>query len=227
MPQQPDQRRLLDILLADSTEHGVLLLDTQGRITAWLAARKSSSATPPKRSGDNRLACSLRPRTPPKAFRRARSRLRRAAPRPRTTGCFAKTASGSGRPACCRRLRDSGELLGFGKILRNRTDLKGQLEGFENQVQQLEVEKQRRDNFVGVLAHELRGPLQALYLAADMLEPLAKHHEDGQFALDVLHRQCDAINRLVDDLLDATRLGTGKLKLELGEVPLTEVLRRR
>ena len=115
------------------------------------------------------------------------------------------------------RLRDSGELLGFGKILRNRTDLKGQLEGFENQVQQLEVEKQRRDNFVGVLAHELRGPLQALYLAADMLEPLAKHHEDGQFALDVLHRQCDAINRLVDDLLDATRLRRASLSSNLAK----------
>src|SRR3954468_17775857 len=37
MPQPRDQRRLLDILLADATEHSLLLLDTKGRITAWLA----------------------------------------------------------------------------------------------------------------------------------------------------------------------------------------------
>jgi two-component system CheB/CheR fusion protein len=64
-----------------------------------------------------------------------------------------------------------------------------------------------------------------LYIATGMLESLVNDHKEGQFALDVLRRQSDAIKRLVDDLLDATRLRTGKLKLELAELPLTDVLR--
>jgi two-component system CheB/CheR fusion protein len=226
MSQQPDQRRLLDILLANATEHALLLLDTKGRITAWLAGSEIVFGYSAAEVLGQPFSMLFTPEDAAKGVALGELEIaKHGAPAENDRWMLRKDGVRFWATGVLQALRDKGELLGFGKILRNRTDLKGMLEALENKIEQLQTDKQRRDNFVGVLGHELRGPLQSMYVAADILKPLAKDHEDGRFAIDVLRRQCDAINRLVEDLLDVTRLRTGKLKLELADIALADVLR--
>ena len=71
-----------------------------------------------------------------------------------------------------------------------------------------------KDNFLAMLSHELRTPLTPVLALVDLLE-----REDGQSAqsqanLAVIRRNIQLESRLIDDLLDLTRIARGKLKLE-------------
>jgi PAS domain S-box-containing protein len=54
---------------------------------------------------------------------------------------------------------EAGEVAGFAKVLRNRTDLKEQIEGLRARVIELDQSGRRKDVFISTLSHELRGPL--------------------------------------------------------------------
>jgi two-component system CheB/CheR fusion protein len=67
-------------------------------------------------------------------------------------------------------LRDEdGKLAGFGKVLRNRTDLREQMETLRNQVEAANTMVLRKDVFLSTLSHELRNPLSPLLHAAEII----------------------------------------------------------
>lgn len=78
-----------------------------------------------------------------------------------------------------------------------------------------------KDEFLAMLGHELRNPLSALTSAADILH-LSGSHGDGPpiRAAVVIDRQVRHMTRLVDDLLDVSRVTTGKVHLELAPLDL-------
>ncbi len=121
-------------------------------------------------------------------------------------------------------LRDrSGAHVGYAKVVRNRTDVKTQTEALENQVKALTAAQERTRTFLGTLAHELRNPLMPLGNAARLLraDAAGRTRED---ALRIIERQVALLGRLVDDLMDATRIGAGKVELQLQTFDLTDVL---
>jgi PAS domain S-box-containing protein len=119
-----------------------------------------------------------------------------------------------------------GAVIGYGKVLRNRTDLKGQLESLENEVRKLNRADERKNRFISTLSHELRNPLSSLVTAVELLDIASSDPEDdANFALAIIRRQVDAMRRLVDDLLDITRVSAGKVKLELREKSLVEIVK--
>jgi len=78
----------------------------------------------------------------------------------------------------------------------------------------------RKDEFLAMLAHELRNPLAAIHSAGQLLErddsdPKSRHH-----AVEILNRQTSHMVRQVDDLLDVSRISRGKIELrkELTEI---------
>lgn len=79
--------------------------------------------------------------------------------------------------------------------------------------------------FMAMVAHELRNPLTPIRLAAGML---AEGERPGRRSLDsllsVIETQVAHMARLIDDLLDGSRISTGKLRLECSHVDLQEVL---
>ena len=83
-----------------------------------------------------------------------------------------------------------------------------------------------RMNFVGVLSHELRGPLAPIGNALHVLDRAAPGSEHALRARAIISRQFDRLARLVDDLLDATCVTTGKLQVQRTRVDLAEVVRR-
>ena len=119
---------------------------------------------------------------------------------------------------------------------RTRTDLERTLSQLESQAHSLEEarrsaeEAQRaaeqaarvKDEFLAMLGHELRNPLAPIFTAIQLLRmrgELSREHE-------VIERQVVHVMRLVDDLLDVSRITRGKVRLERQRVELSEVTAR-
>jgi PAS domain S-box-containing protein len=138
-------------------------------------------------------------------------------------------------------LRDSdGRLLGFAKLTRDLTGQKRaealELAGQERE-QILEAERSARmeaqratrikDEFLATLSHELRTPLssilgwtQILKHKADAMKPA-----DLKRGIEVIDRNARAQVGLIDDLLDLNRIMAGKVRLELKQVSLLDIVR--
>jgi len=96
-------------------------------------------------------------------------------------------------------------------------------EVMEQQMMQMEETDRRKDEFLAILAHELRNPLQPLQTAVEVLE----HDPDKPVPAkirNIVHRQVHHITRLVDDLLDVARFTAGRLDLRRESVSLAEIV---
>jgi PAS domain S-box-containing protein len=117
----------------------------------------------------------------------------------------------------------TGELLGFAKNLRNRTDFKGKIDKLEKQLESLKQSDASRSLSVSTLAHEIRGPLSAVTYAVEVLKHAPPTQETSLSAMDIIEKQCRSMSRLVDDLLDASRLRIGKVRLNKARSALGEI----
>jgi signal transduction histidine kinase len=81
-----------------------------------------------------------------------------------------------------------------------------------------------KDYFVAVLSHELRTPLTPVLLAATMLEGDGRLDEETRATLGMMRHNVALEARLIDDLLDMTRIARGKMKLDRRPVDLCAVL---
>jgi signal transduction histidine kinase/CheY-like chemotaxis protein len=90
-----------------------------------------------------------------------------------------------------------------------------------------EVEQANRlkDHFLATLSHELRTPLNAILGYTRMLRTDAIPRERRSRALEVIERNATAQNQLVEDLLDMSRMTTGRIRLERQVLPIISPLR--
>ena len=88
-----------------------------------------------------------------------------------------------------------------------------------------ESANQLKDQFLATLSHELRTPLNAILGYARMLQTNAIAPEKRQRAIDVIERNAVAQTQLVEDLLDMSRITTGKVRLDPLPIPVVTVLR--
>jgi PAS domain S-box-containing protein len=116
----------------------------------------------------------------------------------------------------------AGEVVGFAKVLRNRTDVKTQTEALDNRARSLEASLERTRVFLATLAHEMRNPLAPLANAANLLR-LDAAGTTSEEALRIIDRQVALLSRLVEDLMDTARISAGKVELKLAVVDLREV----
>jgi signal transduction histidine kinase len=84
----------------------------------------------------------------------------------------------------------------------------------------------RKDDFLAILAHELRNPLTPLLSGLQILQMTDCERATAQSLLPMLQRQVGQLVRLVDDLLDASRLSGGKVTLRPETVDIASVLDR-
>ena len=110
----------------------------------------------------------------------------------------------------------TGELVGFAKMTRDMTE--------RRHLEELERSSRRMNEFLAMLAHELRNPLAPMRNAVTVmqLEPLA--NPALRKARDIIDRQLAHVTRLVDDLLDIGGLTTGKVKLRQELVQLQRIV---
>jgi signal transduction histidine kinase len=91
---------------------------------------------------------------------------------------------------------------------------------------ELVEEDRRKDEFLAMLAHELRNPLAPIQTAAHVVRLKGPLAPDLQWANDVIVRQSQHLTRLVDDLLDVSRITRGKVSLHLQRVDLALIAER-
>ena len=84
----------------------------------------------------------------------------------------------------------------------------------------------RKEEFLATLAHELRNPLAAIQTCAHLLRPDALDEATLGEVRDVIVRQAGHMTRLVEDLLDVTRISRGTIALRKEPVDLAEVVAR-
>ncbi|MGH8253679.1 MAG: PAS domain-containing hybrid sensor histidine kinase/response regulator, partial [Steroidobacteraceae bacterium] len=134
---------------------------------------------------------------------------------------------------------DTGKLLGFAKLTRDMTEAK-RLESMETTSQQreemLDAERSARmsaqratrlkDDFLATLSHELRTPLSAIlgWTQVLMRSGSPKSPEEQRRAIEVIDRNARAQVQLIDDLLDLSRIMTGKLRLDLQQISFSSVV---
>jgi PAS domain S-box-containing protein len=134
---------------------------------------------------------------------------------------------------------DTGQLLGYAKLTRDLTETK-RVEAIEAVTQQreemLDAERSARitaqratrvkDEFLATLSHELRSPLSAILGWTQVLlrADTPRGPEEQRRAVEVIDRNARAQVQLIDDLLDLSRIMTGKLRLDLNQVSFSNVV---
>jgi signal transduction histidine kinase len=94
----------------------------------------------------------------------------------------------------------------------------------EQQKAAVESANRTKDNFLAMLSHELRTPLTPVVSFLDLLEAEPGKSETVGMALAAIRRNIELEGRLIDDLLDLTRIAKGKLKLELKPLDAHEAI---
>ncbi len=123
-------------------------------------------------------------------------------------------------------IRDrSGKEIGFSKVTRDMTD---QIRARNIEAARLAAEKasEAKDEFLAALSHELRTPLTPVLAAAGYLADHAgKLPEDLHQEVDTIQRNVKLQARLIDDLLDLTRVTRGKIELHFDRLDAHAVIR--
>lgn len=84
----------------------------------------------------------------------------------------------------------------------------------------------RKDEFLAMLAHELRNPLTPIRNAAQILKLVGPSDANQQWAREVIERQTQHLTRLVDDLLDVSRITQGKVTLQYEPIEMSAIIHR-
>jgi PAS domain S-box-containing protein len=84
----------------------------------------------------------------------------------------------------------------------------------------------RKDEFLAMVSHELRNPLGVIMNASTLISHLTSGDDDLSKASAAIRRQTDLLARIVDDLMDVSRLSAGKLALERTNVDLVALVHR-
>jgi signal transduction histidine kinase len=91
--------------------------------------------------------------------------------------------------------------------------------------EELQAADRRKDEFLALLAHELRNPLAPVLNAVNIMRARELPDTELTWCRDIIERQVFQLTRLVDDLLDVSRISRGKVRLRFEPVELSSVLR--
>ncbi|MCS7468793.1 ATP-binding protein [Stieleria sp. ICT_E10.1] len=94
-------------------------------------------------------------------------------------------------------------------------------DGLARQTEALREADRRKDEFLAMLSHELRNPLVPVRSGLDLLVLSETEHQD---AIRMMQRQVEHLVRLIDDLLDVSRIMRGKVELRRQRVPVDQLV---
>jgi two-component system CheB/CheR fusion protein len=105
-----------------------------------------------------------------------------------------------------------GATTGVVLVFRDITDRKHLEHELQRRLKELAEADRRKDEFLAMLAHELRNPLAAISSAVQVTTLTAADQEIGD-SMEVINRQVKHLARLIDDLFDVSRITRGKIQL--------------
>lgn len=115
---------------------------------------------------------------------------------------------------------DAGQLLGFAKVTRDLTERK-QAEQAHAARLAAEQSNRMKDEFLAMLGHELRNPMAPIVTALQLMK---LHDENQPQELQIIERQVKHMTRLVDDLLDISRVTRGTIEIKRRHVDVRDLL---
>lgn len=122
-------------------------------------------------------------------------------------------------------IRDEhGVLFGCVLVFRDITDRKKMEDDLRQVAADLSESNRRKDEFLATLAHELRNPLAPIRNGLAMMRLAGDKGETIEQARNIMERQLSQMVRLVDDLMDLSRINRGKIELRKEQVQLADVL---
>ena len=122
-------------------------------------------------------------------------------------------------------LRQANEDLEM-RVQERTADLTRINQSLEQAKAEAEAANESKDHFLAVLSHELRTPLTPVLVTVQLLEGDPSLSPETREALTTVRRSVELEARLIDDLLDLTRVARGKLPLDLQDVDLNVVVRQ-
>jgi signal transduction histidine kinase len=120
---------------------------------------------------------------------------------------------------------DANMQIGFTKVSREitvQTELDNSL---RDRARELAAADQRKNEFLAMLAHELRNPLTSIHYAVDLVK-MAGAENFLPDVLGIIAEQTPHLTRLIDDLLDISRITLGKVDLKLDSVEVASIIHR-
>ena len=215
-------------LVESVDEYAIFMLDPQGRVATWNSGAQRIKRYKAQDIIGKNFACFYTAEevalgTPERNLREAarlgRVRLQGFRVRQDGTAFHADITITALRD-------DSGQLCGFSKVTRDITD---QLRNREMEAAKIAAEKanQAKDDFLAALSHELRTPLTPALAAAGFLAHNASRIPD-EFKDEVatIRRNVQLEARLIDDLLDLTRITRGNIELHFERVDARAIVRQ-
>lgn len=126
------------------------------------------------------------------------------------------------RPASARSLISAVQSALRGRQRQYQT--RDQLEALRIADENLRSADRRKDEFLAMLAHELRNPLAPIHNAGEMLARMMPENSQAQVIAAIIKRQSAHLSRMVDDLLDVARITQGRIELQQEPVNLSSVI---
>jgi signal transduction histidine kinase/DNA-binding response OmpR family regulator len=219
-PEESWRSELAWILPPASTVHGCSLVNSDGPQDELRSALERVLA-----SGQTENLDGLTLTCPPPCCQDAASsgtgRLRSAVILPllargRTLGALILAVGDSGRSFSPADLGLAEDLAGRAAIALDNARLYAEVQQADRQ----------KNEFLSMLAHELRNPLAPIRNAVQVLKLRAQDRSDLQAVRDIIERQVQHLVRLVDDLLDLSRITRGKIRLQTEPVDIAGVVAR-
>jgi PAS domain S-box-containing protein len=223
-----DLTRLLTLLAEQSAEHAIIFIDLEGRVTWWSPGAERIFGMPASEIVGQDMS---------RLF--TEGQVAQGVPQHEIAVASAGSAAEDDRwlqradgsrfwaIGVLMPLRgEGGEVIGFAKLLRNRTDIKEQLESLRNRADAAAAASRRKDIFLSTLSHELRNPLGALTNAAEIIRLTMPESQELEVPLRIIHRQVENLRRFVDDMMDLSRIGAGKIDLKMEPLQVQEVIDR-
>jgi PAS domain S-box-containing protein len=118
-----------------------------------------------------------------------------------------------------------GKPTGLHAIGRDVTTMRAAHEALRTSERALREADQRKDEFLAMLAHELRNPLAPIRTAAQILKRSSANPEQLRHASEIVERQVEHITHIVDDLLDVARVTRGLVTLNRQPTSLHDVVK--
>jgi PAS domain S-box-containing protein len=222
---QPVVREMVSLLLQQSRDHAIVLLDVEGTILAWLGAAEVTFGYREDEVVGRSMGLIFTPEDLEKGLERYermasladvhseddRWHLRKDGTRIWITGTTHVLKDANGNP------------VGLVKIMRDRTDLRSRIETLENRVTTLQENHDRTERYLNTLGHELRNPVGVISNAVQYLAHVATD-EVLTKRLNLIQRQVTLLERFSEDLVEVSRLRRNHLELHLEQVTLQPLL---
>ena len=215
----------LRLLLDSVHDYAICMLSPLGEVTSWNAGAERLFGYGADEIIGRGFSCFYTPAE--REARTAEAHLREAQERGRCEGeCVRVRKGGSAFDAhvVLTSVRRNRELRGFSFVVRDITERKRLEDDLRRRAEDLGAANRAKEDFLATLSHELRTPLNAMLGWTRLLRMGKLDAAATARALETIERNARLQEQLIADILDVSRIVTGKLRLELAPVELAPIV---